>query len=637
MTTNGCEEYDYIVVGSGAGGGPVALRLAEAGASVLLIEAGTDDEDADYRVPGFHARSTENPLYSWNYFVRHYADDTRQRRDDKYVAGRDGVLYPRAGTLGGCTAHNAMITVCPPNADWDRIAEATGDASWRGVRMRRHFQRLEKCGYVPRPRPLPRNRLFARLLSVVPFVSDRYVDRGRHGHDGWLRTTLPDPTLLLRDKQLLRIVVGAVESELRRSLGRPLRRLERFGRYLDPNDWRVLRKAPEGLWLTPLAVTRGRRNGTREALLAAAERHRLTIRTGCLATRVTFDGDRAVGVEYLEGAHLYRADPAAGARPATGHGTVTARHEVILAGGAFNTPQLLMLSGIGPAEELARHGIPLRVPLPGVGRNLQDRYEVGVVSEVDDDFALLSGLTFRAPGPGEEPDPGLREWRESGRGVYAGNGVVLGITRRSSRRQPVPDLFVFGLPARFTGYYPGWSDGLEQQRNVFTWAVLKARTVNDAGRVRLRSADPRDVPEITFHSFDEGSDARGEDLDAVVRGIEFVRGITRRWGVRHRELVPGPGFDDRAALRAFVRDRAWGHHACGTCRMGRADDPAAVLDSRFRVRGTKGLRVVDASVFPRIPGYFIATAIYMAAEKAAEAILADRASTARPATAGARR
>src|SRR5574342_58701 len=140
-------EYEYIVVGSGAGGGTLAARLAEKGRSVLLLEAGSDTTDAacerlpeDYSVPAFHAFASENPAMKWDFYVRHYNDEERQKKDCNYVAEQRGVLYPRAGTLGGCTAHNAMILVYPHNADWDYIADLTGDRSWQASRMRRYFE-----------------------------------------------------------------------------------------------------------------------------------------------------------------------------------------------------------------------------------------------------------------------------------------------------------------------------------------------------------------------------------------------------------------------------------------------------------------------------------------------------------------
>ena len=629
VRTTGDPGFDYVVVGSGAGGGPVAANLAEGGHRVLLLEAGLDDEDDDYRVPAFHGRASEHPGMSWPFYVRHFDDRAQQERDDKYVPEHDGVLYPRSGTLGGCTAHNAMITMYPHDADWNGIAELTGDASWRAGAMRQWFERMEACHYKRRPRMLPRHPWLARLFAVLPLVSEKYVNRSRHGFGGWLHTTLADPALAVADGQVRRVLKSAAGKSLANFLGRPLTLVEGLNSAVDPNDWRV-RNCPEGLWQIPIAVRDGRRNGSRERILDVARRYpdRLVVRTGALATRVLFDDAAdgepvARGVEYLPQPHAYRVDPAADAGPPVQPVEVVARREVILAGGAFNTPQLLKLSGIGPREELERFGIRCRVDLPGVGENLQDRYEVGVVTRMRTDFTLLKGLTFRPPGPGEEPDPGYAQWRQ-GQGVYTTNGALLGLVRRSSPSLQSPDLVVFGLPAKFTGYYPGYSAELSQQRCMFTWAVLKAHTVNRAGSVLLRSADPRDPPDIRFRYFEEGSDAAGEDLDAVVTGIEDARAIMRCLGDDvDAELVPGDSLTTREELRGFVRDQAWGHHASCTAAMGPRSDPRSVLGSDFRVHGTRGLRVVDASVFPRIPGFFIVTAIYMAAEKAGAVILAD--------------
>jgi choline dehydrogenase len=154
--------------------------------------------------------------------------------------------------------------------------------------------------------------------------------------------------------------------------------------------------------------------------------------------------------------------------------------------------------------------------------------------------------------------------------------------------------------------------------------VLKAHTNNRAGRVMLRSADPRDVPDIRFRYFDEGDDADGEDLAAVVAGVRYARSIMADLGDDVlEEICPGPGVQTDEELARFVRDDAWGHHASCTAAMGPRGDPRAVVDSRFRVHGTRALRVVDASIFPRIPGFFIVTAVYMAAEKASAVILAE--------------
>jgi choline dehydrogenase len=273
-----------------------------------------------------------------------------------------------------------------------------------------------------------------------------------------------------------------------------------------------------------------------------------------------------------------------------------------------------MLSGIGPRAELERLDIPVRVDLGGVGRNLQDRYEVGVIHSMKKRWAALEGAGFQAG------DPLFRKWQHGGRGLYGSNGAALTVTRRSRQGGGDLDLFLMGMLAKFKGYYTGYADKLWRDGNGLTWCVLKGHTRNRTGTVTLRSADPRQAPRIDFNYFAEGGDA---DLDALVEAVEIARDIAkplRERGVAVEEL-PGPSVQG-AALAQWIRDNAWGHHASCTCAIGpRA--AGGVVDGDFRVHGVTGLRVVDASVFPRIPGFFIVSAIYMIAEKAADVIAAD--------------
>ena len=668
---------DYIVVGAGPGGAPLACRLARAGLNVLVLEAGVDSGASDatdlcnpakarslenerlvYYCPGLHASATEPELYpaskpaltSWGFKVTHYSNGAP-------------VYYPRAAALGGCACHHAMISVYGSDSDWQKIADLTGDASWSPGKMRMVYQQIERLRYPPAATAL--GRFWQRFVNKI---NPKRAEHGERGDDGWLDVTMSNPNLAFDDRELLRLIVSAYLDQAGLSKLRKLLRLAKqllqgnFYRDLDLNDAERMRENPEGIAMVPIAVSPGQvRRGPREFLLETQrflEDERatsplngtLSVVTGIFVCRVVLepgkDGQppRAIGVEFKEGTQLYGASQPKPNSTSKDSQICYCRREVILSGGAFNTPQLLMLSGIGDRSHI--EGIVKNnffVDLPGVGSNLRDRCEISVLSYLKKDFQMLKGALFQ---PDDTNDASLNEWKAAGtkgprQGIYTSNGTAVAILKRSRPSVVQPDLLILGLPAAFRGYYQGWSKDLYHahkgdstvSHNIWTWLVLKAYTKSH-GSVRLRSADPFDPPIINFQYFNDNATpgpGADPDMEALVDGIQFVRALNdKSKSLFQSEIQPGKDTQPNSGLRDWIGRETWGHHPCGTCRIGadswKADpkellDKEAVLDSHFRVHGVRSLRVVDASVFPEIPGYFISVPIYMISEKAAACIL----------------
>ena len=535
------QSFDFIVVGSGAGGGVLASRLArnDKGLKVLLIDAGSDPRaNKHYQVPAFHALATEDPELRWDYFVEHFSDRDLAHMDEKYAADK-GIFYPRASAIGGCTAHHAMITVYPDPSDWDDIADTTRDESWRSDNIWRYF------------------------------------DRCRDGNAfGWLAieaTTLETVLSAARDTTVDEILLAAVAHAPHRPKGL-LRRLfdsihDLFGAaeepIFDPNHVDCVNGDREGLYRIPLSTKGGRRNGVTELIYGTRDHptygKNLTIWENALVTKVKFSNGRAEGLEYLQRKGAYRAD-----RDATKGDwsqlpqdlpTVKATREIILAAGAFNTPQLLMNSGIGPAPDLAAQGINVIADRPGVGANLQDRYEIPVINQLDHEFTLLAGYDFS----GDPDDQGFREWDDRKTGFYATNGGTIAIMRRSGETPgPNCDLFIFGIPGEFAGYRLGYSEAIRtpEGRSRFSWIILKAHTSN-RGKVRLRTTDPRDPPVINFQSFGDGGRDDDPDLRALQWGVDLVRGFMdplRKLGSTKGEYLPDVARTGQT-LSEFIKTR----------------------------------------------------------------------------------
>ncbi|KAF2151620.1 GMC oxidoreductase [Myriangium duriaei CBS 260.36] len=615
-------QYDYIVVGSGAGGGPLACRLAMAGFKTLLIEAGNDQgSNVNTTVPGYQAAVTQDPALRWDIFVNHYQDQTRAQQDPKYTwqtgpyqyhvgpnppagATPKGILYPRAQALGGCVSHNALIWITPHASDWNNIATITGDNSWSAANMNQYLDKVYE----------------------------------------WLPTEPTDPTILASDLMLTQHLVGGQNAAFRCAaavgLGPdPLNAVTALAGTLlvDPNS-RVnpARDSTQGFFQIPLIMKNGVRTAVRDFIVSTvAAGHPLTVVQNRFVTKIVFDKSgatpKAVGVEFLDGEYLYTASPRSGGKGTPG--AVNATREVILSGGTYNTVQLLKLSGIGSQSELSSLSIPVVKNLPGVGTNMQDRYEIPVNVVHNNDFPVLNGCTFDS----KPHDVCLTRWKNnpfilSAKGAYATNGLAATMLVRSATADDTnDDLAIFGGPVDFTGYFPQWGDAAVADHKHFSWYTLKAHTRNKAGTVQLRSTNPLDTPLINFNYFDTGTTADGadqKDVAAMVQAIKLSRKALQEYstysilgGTPFVEQQPGPEVQSDADIGNYIKQRAWGHHACCTNKIGADSDSQAVLDSQFRVRGVQGLRVVDASIFPSIPGVFIQAPIFMISEKAADVII----------------
>ena len=336
-----------------------------------------------------------------------------------------------------------------------------------------------------------------------------------------------------------------------------------------------------------------------KATLADPKKYPLTLRLNSLVTKVLFANDTksgiptAIGVEVMDGKSVYKADPRY--KPGT-KGPLTqifANKEVIVSGGTFNTPQILKLSGVGPADELKKFNIPVIKDLPGVGEHLADNYENSLlaIGQAPVGGGLIT-LMFKTPSAPKN------------RNIFTWCGVF-----------------------SFEGFWPGFPT--DYGANEYECAMVHINPKSQAGSVKLISADPQDVPDINLHFFKEHAD---EDLQEMLEATDLLR---KGWQAAGAPVLPfnekhpcpgtGAGNCTDAAKKELLLTQAYSHHASSTCAIGGDDDKWAVLDSKFRVRGVSGLRVVDASVFPAVPGAFPVLPTFMISAKAAEDILADAA------------
>ncbi len=347
----------------------------------------------------------------------------------------------------------------------------------------------------------------------------------------------------------------------------------------------------EGLGRMDMTTYKGQRwSAARAHLRPAQKRGGVEVKSKCLVTRILFEGRRAVGVEYSHGGRLQSA---------------RAVREVIISGGAINSPQILMLSGIGNADELRNLGIPVVQHLPGVGENLQDHIEAYVQFECKQPISLYS-----ATNPLAKLKIGI-EWILTGKGLGATNHFESGGFIRSAPGVVHPDLQYHFLPMAVS------YDGSSAAKGHGFQAHIGPMRPTSSGFVKLKSADPREHPRVLFNYM-----KTEQDRKEMRAGIRLTREIFAQKAFdpfRGAELAPGPNAVSDAEIDAFVRAKAESaYHPSCSCRMG--TDEMAVVDGVGRVHGVEGLRVVDASIMPDVVSGNLNVPTIMIAEKLADAI-----------------
>jgi choline dehydrogenase len=489
-----------------------------------------------------------------------------------------------------------------------------------GKDMRRIFQKIEHNNYLP-------------------------ANTTGHGFTGWLQTNVADAAAYAAGTLRLSVFQAALKI-IGWNSDAVLDYITGDGNYLSPT-----RDQTEGLWGLPFHVTPNwKRFSPRDYILETlnvttangTQKYPLHLQLESLATKVLFDECRgngtkpqAVGVEYLQGKSLFRADPRHKSTATGVKMQAFARKEVIIAGGTFSSPQLLQLSGIGPKALLQKHNISVVSDLPGVGRNLQDNYELPVIGHAQINLGdtvdpNAPACTFGAPG-----DPCVDLWRKS-EGPYARGGsnsnAFLLKTAHAVEGERDMLLFATGNYA-LRGFQPDTKQNLTgDPPNTFSWSTVKMHPQNGAGVIQIKSADPQDPPDVNLNYFAEGAETdMGSILDTIAFARKAYASTAAPVGPVEPVSPPCPAADiletgycrDLEVDRRWIEDQAFGHHPTSTNSVGPDSNPLAVLDTRLRVKGVERLRVVDASAFPRCPGAFPAVATYMLSEKATELVLED--------------
>jgi choline dehydrogenase len=527
------EAFDYVIVGAGSAGCVLADRLSQDGRStVLVLEYGGSDRSVLIQMPAALSIPMNMKAYNWGYLSEPepYLNDRRMH-------------CPRGKVLGGSSSINGLVYVRGHPLDFERWEEE-GAKGWSYRDVLPYFRRAES------------------------FAGGADAWRGDGG-----------PLATARGRKLNPLYEAFIEAG-------------REAGYAVSSDLNGERQ--EGFGALDMTVRDGVRASTANVYLRPSmKRPNLKVVTHALASRVAFDGRRAVGVHYRRDGVKLKAG---------------ARREVILCGGPINSPQLLKLSGVGPAAELGAFGIDVVANRPGVGENLQDHLEFTFQVASKQPITLFSHTGFiRRALIGAE-------WLLRGKGLGASNHFEAGGFIRSRAGVRYPDIQFHFLPMAVA------YDGSTLAREHGFQAHVGPMRSKSRGWVRLKSLDPAEPPMIQFNYMSHSDD--WTEMRSCVRLTReiFAQAAFDRY--RGREIQPGTKCVSDEAIDAFVRERVdSAYHPSCTCKMGSPADPLAVVDPQTRVIGVEGLRVVDSSIMPSITNGNLNAPTIMIGEKAADMIL----------------